>query len=275
LGRRISNSNRLAKEDNAWTDKIEQTNENLCAKVSPFFNPEIMIVWLASYPRSGNTFFRIILKHVYGLKTFSAHNDPLFGKLGLSEVVGHEDLPASIPELRAAKETYFVKTHELPQDQDPAVYIIRDGRDALVSHANFILSFQKKKSWWKRSLGWAGYNEFEKVLRGLIEQKPRYGGWSEHAVSWVDRPQAKTAVVRYEDLCATPQPKVETALTRLGLNLMSLIRGQVPDFAQLQAQNPDFFRKGKVGQWRQEMPPALQDLFVQVHGPVMQRFSYL
>ena len=30
-----------------------------------------MIVWLASYPRSGNTFFRILLHHLYRLPTYS------------------------------------------------------------------------------------------------------------------------------------------------------------------------------------------------------------
>jgi hypothetical protein len=216
-----------------------------------------------------------MLKHVYGLKTFSVHNDPLLGKLGLSELVGHEALPASILEMRAARQSYFIKTHELPQDNDPAIYIIRDGRDALVSHANFLLSFQKKKNWLKRALKVAGYNHFEKVLKGLIAQKPHYGGWSEHALSWADRPEAQTVVVRYEELCESPQPKVESALSQLGLNPEVLIQGQIPDFAQLRAQSPEFFRKGKVGQWREEMSPPLQKLFLKVHGPVMKRFAYL
>jgi hypothetical protein len=232
-------------------------------------------VWIASYPRSGNTFFRILLKHVYGLKTFSVHNDPLFGQLNLADVVGHENLPAPIAELRASPERYFIKTHELPTDNDPAIYVIRDGRDALVSHANYILSFQKKPNWWKRVLGFAGYDEFERVLCNLIARKPRYGGWSDHARSWTDRPRAKTVVVRYEDLCESPQPKVEGALSQLGLNLGSMMDGQVPDFAQLHAKNPDFFRKGKVGRWRHEMSPALQELFLKVHRPMMERFAYV
>ena len=36
-----------------------------------------MIVWLASYPRSGNTFLRMVLHFVYGQKTYSLYNDPL------------------------------------------------------------------------------------------------------------------------------------------------------------------------------------------------------
>ena len=32
-----------------------------------------MIVWLASYPRSGNTYFRILLNHLYGIKTPMAY----------------------------------------------------------------------------------------------------------------------------------------------------------------------------------------------------------
>lgn len=34
-----------------------------------------MIIWLASYPRSGNILLRIILKSVFGKETYSKYND--------------------------------------------------------------------------------------------------------------------------------------------------------------------------------------------------------
>ncbi len=51
-----------------------------------------MIVWLASYPRSGNTFFRVILNSIFDIKTYSIYDDK--GDIGAdektSETVGHE-----------------------------------------------------------------------------------------------------------------------------------------------------------------------------------------
>lgn len=237
-----------------------------------------MIVWLASYPRSGNTFFRILLNNVYGVKTFSVHDDPLLEQIGVADIVGHEKLPDDINALRESSETHFVKTHRLPEpgDVSPAVYIIRDGRDALVSHAKYVLSFQKKKTVLKSVAAALGYDDFPRTLRKLIVEEPRYGGWGGHARKWLDqRGEAPAAVARYEDLLEAPQREVERSLTEVGVRLEALTDGKVPDFAALQARSPEFFRKGKTGSWREEMPPELQELFLIEHGDVMRRFGYL
>jgi hypothetical protein len=227
-----------------------------------------MIVWLASYPRSGNTFFRIVLHHAYNLKTFSVYDDPLLDRIGVAEVVGHADLPAPVAELRASSDVFFIKTHDLPSDDSPAVYLIRDGRDALVSHAKYVLSFNRKKG----GLFQNEAKEFERTLEKLIAEKPQFGGWSEHVRQWTQRPA--TVVVRFEELIASPQAQVEKAIASLGMNLSALSGGAVPDFVTLQKQSPEFFRKGKSGGWREEMPPRLQELFLRHHRPVMEDFGY-
>jgi hypothetical protein len=231
-----------------------------------------MIVWLASYPRSGNTFFRVVLHHAYNLKTSSVYDDPLLDRIGVADVVGQEKLPAPISELRASPDVHFVKTHDLATDGSPAVYLIRDGRDALVSHAKYVLSFTKKKG---IPFLHNEAKEFERALEKLIAEKPQFGGWSNHVRSWTQRPNAKTVVVRFDELIAAPQQQVEQALGKLGLNVESLSGGEVPDFAELQKQSPEFFRKGKTGGWRDEMPPRLQELFMQHHREVMEQFGYL
>ncbi len=231
-----------------------------------------MIVWLASYPRSGNTFFRIVLHHAYNLKTSSVYEDAVLDRVGAADIVGREKLSAPIEELRARPEVFFVKTHDLPTDDSPAIYLIRDGRDALVSHAKYVLSFGKKKG---IPFLHSEQKEFERALEKLIHEKPQFGGWSNHVRSWTSRPNAKTVVVRFDELIASPQQEVEQALAKLGLNLQALSGGVVPDFAELQKQSPEFFRKGKTGAWRDDMPPALQDLFMQHHREVMEQFGYL
>ena len=231
-----------------------------------------MIVWLASYPRSGNTFFRIVLHHVYNLKTFSVYDDAVLDKVGVSEVVGHAEMPAPIEQLRESQDIFFVKTHDLPADDSPAVYLVRDGRDALVSHAKYLQSFKRKKG---RHLLDDATKEFERTLEKLIWQKPQFGGWSNHVREWTSRGAVRTVVVRYEDLIAAPQREVEKALADLGLNLKTLSGGVVPDFAALQAKSPEFFRKGRSGVWREEMPARLQQLFLDHHRAVMEDFGYL
>ena len=76
-----------------------------------------MIVWLASYPRSGNTFFRVVLNSVFNIKTYSIYNDTsdIGADEKTSEIVGHQFLPEdfNLNDARASDTIYYIKTHEL------------------------------------------------------------------------------------------------------------------------------------------------------------------
>ena len=84
-----------------------------------------MIVWLASYPRSGNTLLRIMLNKVFKQVTYSKYDDRL--DIGNNEEirteVGHQSLNGSwqdrYTEMCESDERYFVKTHEPPEDGQP------------------------------------------------------------------------------------------------------------------------------------------------------------
>ena len=47
------------------------------------------IVWVASYPRSGNTMLRTVLWHCLGLRTASVYPNDLGGNKDLEDYVGH------------------------------------------------------------------------------------------------------------------------------------------------------------------------------------------
>src|SRR4029453_245635 len=90
-----------------------------------------MRVWLASFPRSGNIFARLVLKEVYGIASDTVYPNEAGGKLArfLAETAG--DQPSDRP--------WFTKTHEIAaaDESSPGVYLVRDGRDAYVSYAHF------------------------------------------------------------------------------------------------------------------------------------------
>ena len=54
-----------------------------------------MIVWLASYPRSGNTFLRLVLHRLFGVPTYSVYedHDPVALRVG-PELVGYRRKPS-------------------------------------------------------------------------------------------------------------------------------------------------------------------------------------
>ena len=206
-----------------------------------------MITWLASYPRSGNTLYRMILYHVMGIETYSIYNDHDLTGMGAAEAVGHRKMTQSIDAYRESDEMFYVKTHGPPIDDSRAVYIVRDVRGAMISYAHYLQDID----------GFKG--DFETVLLRLITGN-RWGGWSNHVRQWLGRSQ--TEMVRFEDLVKGEWAGVMVATDGL------------PDFAQLHARWPQFFRKGKAGSWRDEMPKNLEALCWHHHGKAMEWLGY-
>jgi hypothetical protein len=138
------------------------------------------LVWLASYPRSGNTFLRTVLRHCFGLRSASVYSQDLGGNRALEEYVGHiEHGPQMYDRLRESGIS-LVKTHEYPKDSSPAIYVIRDGRAACVSL-------------------WKFYQE-SIPLATVIEGRHRFGTWADHVEAWSPRQRPNTLLLTYEAL---------------------------------------------------------------------------
>jgi hypothetical protein len=76
-----------------------------------------MTIWLASYPRSGNTCARIALRYLFGIPSRSIYPEHDMEELG--PVIG--ELPPEM-DVETASECCFLKTHEMPgEDHWPAI----------------------------------------------------------------------------------------------------------------------------------------------------------
>lgn len=231
-----------------------------------------MLIWMAEYPRSGCTFFRIILKNLYGLNAYSLYVPRLsqYPEEKWDEYSSDPYLkwPATLGEMGSDSEIYIMKTHQMAGvDNFPAVCLVRDGRDAMVSHAHYILTEDKKRGHYQ------GPDSFEEVLHDLITTDWSFGGWSNNVSSWLER-KAPTKVVRFEELISRPQETVSQAVEGLGLAVADHELVPIPSFEQLHQSDPQFFRRGKAGSWRDEMPKGLHELFWERHGDVMKRLGY-
>ena len=224
-----------------------------------------MIIWLASYPRSGNTFFRLLLNHAYGVGSYSIYNRDRRGPVG--DIIGHQLMDRSLEQMAVDPKPHFVKTHEVAgEDHYPAIALVRDGRDALVSYAHFILAYE-------RAGDPSDPLAYRQTLHDLIAHDASFGGWSANVLSWADRPA--TTLVKFEDLVRDPLPTLERARADIG----QAVSGpgdsrRVPSFAELREQIPQFFRRGQVGAWQVELPEDLHELFWRRHGSAMDRFGY-
>lgn len=164
------------------------------------------MIWLASYPRSGNTFLRIVLHEVYGIES---------RVFRLTKLNKRNQRYVEFP---------LVKTHVLPHELNPvdkdikAVYLVRDGRDAVVSMAHQRKDIMEPGS------------DFELNLKAVIraEEGTHFGGWSQHVSDWLPR---ASLVIRFEDLIVDPIK--ETEKLRPFLDMPEPDISRLPDFNDL------------------------------------------
>ena len=221
------------------------------------------MIWLASFPRSGNTFFRNVLYEVYGIPSSTFHQDPN-------------------QELDPEYDTYpVIKTHELPEHlpnhlrEAKSVYIIRDGRDTLVSLAHH-----------RKDIVALGSDFYVNLLLATLAVNDSYfGGWSRNVQEWTKKADI---IIRFEDLVQDPIREVEKLRGIMELPEPQL--DKLPSFKKLKFGDPKYggeeipgseekkapkhFRRGKVGGWRDEMPPEVEQLVYRVHGPTLQKNGF-
>ncbi len=222
------------------------------------------IVWLASYPKSGNTWFRIFLRHLMsgpdapadlqGVGCTIASSRSVFdGLAGIDSCdMSHDEIDSLRPRVYEqivadAKEfPIFMKTHDaytyLP-DSEPmlsrratagAVYLVRNPLDVAVSFANHSGHDHYEKTIAKMgSVSYAMCSKPFKLADQLRQQMP---GWSGHVASWLEA-DTRVHVMRYEDMKARPLETFTAAVRFAGLDHSeALIQGALDNsrFEKLQ-----------------------------------------
>lgn len=272
------------------------------------------ILWLASYPKSGNTWLRAYLANLFRNEArplpidqlpnhalgdnFLIHYEQFSGKP--ADELTHGDIVRLRPQVHqwfatSRPDTTLVKTHNAcvladgqplitPAATAGAIYVVRNPLDVAVSFANH---YQVTVD---RAVDLVcDENHRLPAIPGQIEQILL--SWSSHVKSWTRAPGMNLHVMRYEDMLKRPV-KTFGALGRfLGLpndpaRLKRAIR--FSSFRELKRQEaaggfvearPDgkarFFRQGKTGGWRAALDAGQVERVVTAHGEVMAEFGYL
>jgi len=215
------------------------------------------VIWLASYPRSGNTLLRILLKQCFDLDSHSIYSDQEFSHPEVRRLAGEApvgDNPRQfVADALSRGRQLFVKTHELPPpDNHPAIYVVRDGRSAVVSHTHYLCDH----------FGHA--LSFAEVLAGKMGVT-----WSQHVQAWMNRPQ--TLVLRYEDLAAGDPDSLAAISAFTGVSQSNEFH---VSFRRLQGLQPDFFRRGSDEANISELDPESAQLFERLHGETLRAVGY-
>lgn len=267
------------------------------------------LVWLASYPKSGNTWVRAFL-HNYIVNAETPHSinqlvdfsvaecaTAFFGTPGT--IFSPQQVQALRPQVHAHLTTLhddlvFVKTHnanlvvhDVPLCTQAvtagAIYIVRDPRDVALSYAAFTGKSVDEIIDFMAHDGAANESDGAQVFELL-------SSWSRHAVSWVAAPNR--LLVRYEDLLADPQRGFARMIRFLGaagevIDQDRLHRAiafsQFNVLAKQEAQDgyraggpggEKFFRSGQSGGWRAQLTPQQAEAIWSTHGEIMQKFGY-
>jgi len=141
-----------------------------------------VVVHLVSYPRSGNTLVREYLSILQGRAQTSVYDGDVVQATGpaLTHALDH---------------VAFVKSHQLPADDLPMVYLVRDGRNATLSFLYMSFLF-----------GGHPYSELSEAYEGIVRLDAAEGPWAEHVEDALRQSAVRrTLFIRYEDLVARPE----------------------------------------------------------------------
>jgi len=169
------------------------------------------VVWLASYPKSGNTWLRFLLYcYLYGRPKESglvAEQIPDIHRLGPKALDGREG--------KVLCKTHFLPTQEHPNIKETRgfVYLIRNPRDILLSALNY-----------KRALGAIAETDEQFALQFIANmgapdwRQHGYGSWVEHVSCWMTTAaQLPHLMLRYEQMKADPVAALNEVLRFLGI----------------------------------------------------------
>jgi len=270
------------------------------------------IVWLASYPKSGNTWMRAFLHNLLAdaARPFDINR---LGELTGGDVEArlYEELagqsatglsPEQIAALRPAVQerlaaeapgSRFVKTHSAMLNlagipainlsvTAGAIYIVRDPRDVALSFAHHlgrpvddVVELMARE------------NAMSDSVPGMVADF--LGSWSQHVLGWTARPSPGLHVVRYEDMLAEPQRsfgavaaflRLEARRERLERAIrhasFKVLAGQETraGFREKSAAAERFFRSGRAGGWRDALTADQVARIEADHAVQMARFGY-
>ncbi|MEN0047264.1 MAG: sulfotransferase domain-containing protein [Bacteroidota bacterium] len=227
-------------------------------------------IFIVGYPKSGNTW----LQHQLASLIFQIKADGLSDRLvqELIPKIGYKKFYK-----RFLDWTCF-STHALPESRfKKVIYLVRDGRDAMVSyfHMNKNLDIDISLE--------------EMILEG---KGLHTGKWHKHIEKWLENPyDAQILFVRYEDMLQQPVQELQRICDFLKLErkkeeLLAVATGS--SFKKMSEKEDTqgwdnkawktdrkFIRKGRAGNYLEEMPEHLQAYFEEEAKQALIHFNYL
>ena len=278
-------------------------------------DPKKNIIWLASYPKSGNTWLRVLLSNylnetdqaidinnidasiISSSRTlFDSHCPYLASDLTFDEIDNLRPLVYS----EIAKESdacIYIKTHDaaiqnannlslFPEENTKLViHIVRNPLDVCVSyayHSNISINKSVKSLNSHISLSSSKWKLGNQLRQNMLS-------WTDHYKSWKGF-KAPYLLVKYEDLILDTEKEFARILEHIYTNVdvkklknavaLSTFKNlkkqeQEDDFKEKPINAKSFFRKGKSDAWEDEMTKSQIQNIVENNKDVMLELDYI
>lgn len=242
------------------------------------------LVWIASYPKSGNTWMRMALASLLDgggaidINAFQRSGDVgAFSRVVFDDLMGMESSELTAEEILAARPAAFrlwaaagggphlLKVHEAYVDTpkgEPlfpaeasraAIHIVRDPRDVAVSMAHF---FTNDIDTTIAQMADPDRALSPGIRRITINLPQPMLDWSNHTTSWMDRPDFPVLTLRYEDMLTDLAAALRRAAETIGVTVDdAAISGAVA------ATRFDALRRQEEGRGFQENLPTAKLFF--------------
>ena len=283
-----------------------------------------MIIWIASYPKSGNTWVRMFLRSYFlpDGKSFSINSkgSDTFEALNFPETKTLQELNidfnkfenivknwVSIQDyINLNNKTNFLKTHNgnftinnypftNTDNTAGGIYIVRDPRDVAVSmshHSNmnngsvveYLITNQHEIAHIDKNSKKEKQDSFKKSIMGT---------WSMNYLSWKSYKGRKIHFVRYEDLINDTKNEFLKILEYLknivNFNIdeqklnKAIIETSFNNLSNMELKNgfieqsweKNFFRKGKIGDWKESLDNKLSKKIEDTFYKEMEYLGYI
>lgn len=231
-------------------------------------------IFIAGYPKSGNTWLQNLISSIILETTSQNLNQSLVNEL-IPNLHGRSYYKRVYPIM-------FFKTHDLPKKEyKKVIFLIRDGRDAMISYYNMEINQNKDYP----------YTLEEMIVKGkgIFPSK-----WHTHTKMWTKNPfNAKILTIKYEDLKVNPKQELKKicVFSKISISdelLEEIIEANNIDNLRKKAKkfglenddkfkeknSSDFFRKGKVGSFKEEMDEELVRFFNDEASEELKLYNY-
>ena len=270
------------------------------------------IVWLASYPKSGNTWLRLFLAnyvlnrknplplneihkfsngdtiaamyHAAAGRPIDVHDIELTMRLRshvLRRIINN-NADVNLVKSHSCRVVAFGRDHHPAQYTRSAVYVVRNPLDMVLSYA--------------RHYGIAQEQAAEQICHSDNANAPTsstvvefLGSWSDHVASWTGKSSYPVLVLRYEDMLTQPETEFAKVVKHFDMTvdeerLQRAIehssfdqlkqQEQTQGFIEASNKGAAFFTKGQAGAWRAELDPVLVKRIKQANKRLMKQYGY-